>query len=42
VTLVGTTASEYAMPFEVGRQIFLCKGMKTSFQAIWPTEKFYI
>jgi 4-amino-4-deoxy-L-arabinose transferase-like glycosyltransferase len=42
VTLVGTTDSQYAMPFEVGRQIFLCKGMKTSFQAIWPAEKFYI
>lgn len=42
VTLVGTTESQYAMPFEVGRQIFLCRRMKTTFQAIWPDERFYI
>ena len=42
VTLVGTTESQYAMPFEVGRQIFLCKRMKTTFQTIWPAERFYI
>lgn len=42
VTLVGAIDSKYAMPFEVGRQIFLCKGMRTSFQAIWADEKVFI
>jgi len=42
VRLVGTTGSKYAMPFEVGRQIFLCRRMKMTFQAIWPGERFYI
>ena len=42
VTLVGTTDSKYAMPFEVGRQLFLCRGMRTTFQEIWPAEKVFI
>jgi hypothetical protein len=38
----GTTYAKYAMPFENGRLIFLCKGMNTTFQQLWPTERFYI
>jgi hypothetical protein len=38
----GTTYAKYAMPFENGRQIFICKGMRTTFQKLWPGEKFYI
>lgn len=39
---VGTMNVKYAMPFENGRLIFLCKGMKTTFQNIWAGERFYI
>ncbi|MCX6143350.1 MAG: glycosyltransferase family 39 protein [Ignavibacteriales bacterium] len=42
VELGGTTYAKYAMPFENGRLIFLCKGMKTTFQKLWPGERFYI
>jgi hypothetical protein len=42
VELAGTTHAKYAMPFENGRLIFLCKGMNTTFQKLWPGEKFYI
>jgi hypothetical protein len=38
----GTTNAKYAMPFENGRLIFLCKGMNTTFQQLWPGERFYI
>ncbi len=39
---VGTMNAKYAMPFENGRLIFLCKRMNTTFQNLWPTERFYI
>jgi hypothetical protein len=39
---VGTTSAKYAMPYENGKLIFLCKGMNTTFQNLWPTERFYI
>jgi hypothetical protein len=39
---VGTTNAKYAMPFENGRLIFLCKGMNTTFQKLWPGERFFI
>jgi hypothetical protein len=42
VELAGTTYTKYAMPFENGRLIFLCKGMNTTFQKLWPEERFYI
>jgi hypothetical protein len=42
VEYVGTMNARYAMPFENGRHIFLCRGMKTTFQDIWPGERFYI
>ena len=38
----GTTYTKYAMPYENGRLIFLCKGMNTTFQNLWPTERFFI
>jgi hypothetical protein len=42
VQYVGTTSCRYAMPFENDRPIFLCKDCVTTFQAIWPDEKFFI
>jgi hypothetical protein len=42
VAFAGTTESRFAMPYENGRLLFLCKGMNTSFQALWPEERFYI
>ena len=42
VELAGTTHAQYAMPFENGRQLFLCKGMSTTFQNLWSTERFFI
>ena len=42
VEYVGTMNAKHAMPFENGKHIFLCKGMKTTFQMLWPKERFYI
>jgi hypothetical protein len=42
VTLAGTTDLPHAMPYENGRLLFLCRGMNTTFQALWPSERFYI
>ena len=42
VELAGTTNAKYAMPHENGRLIFFCKGMNTTFQKLWPEERFYI
>ena len=42
VEYIGTMNAKYAMPFENGRLIFLCKGMKTTFQKLWPGERFFI
>ena len=42
VQLITTTRAKYSMPFENGRYIFVCKGMNTTFQQLWPTEKFFI
>jgi 4-amino-4-deoxy-L-arabinose transferase-like glycosyltransferase len=38
----GATECKYAMPYENGRLLFLCKGMNTTFQILWPDERFYI
>jgi hypothetical protein len=42
VELAATTNAKYCMPYENGRMIFICKGMNTTFQTIWPAERFYI
>lgn len=42
VELAAITNAKYSMPFERGRMIFICKGMNTTIQKIWPKEKFYI
>ena len=42
VSLAGTTDLPHAMPYENGRLLFLCRGMNTTFQALWPSERFYI
>lgn len=42
VELVSTTNAKHCMPYENGRMIFICKGMNTTFQQLWPTERFYI
>ena len=42
VELAGATESRYAMPYENGRLIFVCREMNTTFQILWPGERFYI
>lgn len=42
VELAATTNAEYCMPYENGRMIFICKEMNTTFQKLWPTERFFI
>jgi hypothetical protein len=42
VDLVATTSCSLCMPYENGRQFFLCRGMNTTFQDLWPGERFYI
>ncbi len=42
VELAARTTSKYCMPIERDRLIFICKGMNTTFQKIWPKERFYI
>jgi hypothetical protein len=42
VELAGTTKLEYSMPYENGKLIFICRGMNTSFQKLWPEERFFI
>jgi len=41
VELAGETSCTYCMPFENGRRIFLCRGMKTTLQELWDGERFY-
>lgn len=36
------TNNDFCMPYENGRQFFICRHMKTSFQKIWPGERHYI
>ncbi len=36
------TNCEYCMPYENGRQFFICRGMNTTFQKIWDRERFFI
>ncbi len=42
VELAGTTKIDYCMPYENGRTFFICKGMNTTFQKLWPEERFFI
>jgi hypothetical protein len=42
VELAGKTENRYCMPYENGRQFFICRGMNTTFQILWPAERFYI
>jgi hypothetical protein len=42
VEYAGSIQCHYCMPYENGRQLFVCKGMNTTFQNIWPGERFYI
>jgi hypothetical protein len=42
VELAGTTDCKYVMPYENGRLLFICKEMNTTFQILWPDERFYI
>jgi hypothetical protein len=42
VELAAITNCPLAMPYENGRQIFLCRGFRLSFQEIWPRERFAI
>jgi hypothetical protein len=42
VELAATTSCRYCMPFEDGRQLFLCRGMNTTFQRIWSRERSYL
>ncbi len=42
VELAARTKCEYCMPFENDRSIFICRGMRTTFQNIWPRERFFI
>jgi hypothetical protein len=39
---VATTFCQYAIPYENGRPIFICRGAKFSFKDIWATEKHFI
>ncbi|HEY6953220.1 MAG TPA: glycosyltransferase family 39 protein, partial [Bacteroidota bacterium] len=36
------TECSLCMPYENGRQFFVCRGMNTTFQKIWPGERFVI
>ena len=42
VELAARTNAKYCMPYENGRMIFICREMNTTFQKLWPTERFYI
>ncbi len=37
-----TTDCSLCMPYENGRQFFICRGMNTTVQKLWPGERFYI
>jgi hypothetical protein len=39
--VVGTFGAPYAMPYETGRPIFLCRGLKPELAALWPRLKRY-
>jgi hypothetical protein len=42
VELAFVTHCDLCMPYENGRQFFLCRGMNTTFQELWPDERFFI
>jgi hypothetical protein len=42
VRLVGITHNRYAMPFETGRPIFLCRKGRISIKELWARDKIFI
>src|SRR5207249_2433133 len=42
VEFAAFTHARYAMPYENGRMLFICRGMNTTFQQLWAGERFYI
>jgi len=42
VTEVGRLVQPYAMPFEHGRPLYLCRGLKHPVAALWPDTKIFI
>jgi hypothetical protein len=42
VELAGTTNANHCMPYENGRMIFICKGLTSTIQKIWPKQRFFI
>jgi hypothetical protein len=40
--LAFTTDCNLCMPYENGRQFFICRGFNKTFQILWPYEKWYI
>jgi hypothetical protein len=41
VEIIATFGVSYAMPYESGRPIFVCRGLRTSVAQIWPRFKRY-
>jgi hypothetical protein len=39
VTVAGTFGVPYAMPYENGRPIFICRGLRLPLQTLWPRMK---
>ncbi|WP_204283140.1 hypothetical protein, partial [Klebsiella pneumoniae] len=42
VVLLGTTWSRYAMSYENGKVIALCRGLKPELSRLWPRLKSYM
>ncbi len=42
VVETGHISNPYAMPYENGRPIFLCRGLKVKLEDVWPHVKLYI
>lgn len=42
VELADVTKCRYCMPYENGRQLFLCRGAKFTLKQIWAEERFFI
>jgi len=42
VVLAGRTSSPYAMPYENGRSIFICRGFRSNLKEVWTREKNFL
>lgn len=42
IVLFDNTSSVYSMPYENGRPVFICRGIKRPLKLIWPDVKLYI